>query len=196
MAKQPLLRITLIVTSALALGGLATVVTGGHPVPTKRVDTALRAGTDALGTTSVSPTYLPPGATLFEQVGDERFPNVDENQYQLAGAANSDTLPPGGVDETTAPTAHPATLLTVTFVPGMRSVPDLPADPAYFDIRATTVAGIPGLLTTPKSDFGVYRVDWIDSQGYHIVMCERRQTTDGTSGLPADELVRVASSLY
>lgn len=183
----------LAVVAAVAAGGLAATWHTSRPAPI-----AARPASDAAPayTQSVTPRYLPAGATLVESPHDGTFPDVAVRQYALPGAANADTIPPTGIDEQNALTVHTATVLEVSFVPGVASVPPIGVDPTYFDIRDVTVAGLPALLSTPKNGFGAYRVDWMDAAGYHVVLCERQDTVDGTSGIPADELLRVADSLY
>lgn len=180
------------VLTAGVTGGV-TVLRHEHPAPIS-ADPASDVG--PVATTSVRPVYLPAGATLVSTPDDPRYPSVAEAHYALPGPANADTIPAGGLTAETALTAHTSTELVLTFVPGLTTPPSLPADPAFFDVRNVTVAGLPALLSTPKNGFGVHRVDWIDAAGYHVVLCERLATPQGTSGLPASELLRVAASLY
>jgi hypothetical protein len=145
---------------------------------------------------SVTPSYLPAGATLVQAIGNEPDARFRENHYQLAGAANANTIPASGLDDSNVLTAHTATTLTVTFVPGLSVVPDVPADPEFINVTPVEIGGVPAVLTTAKNGLGVQRIDWVDAAGYHIVMCERLSTVDGISGVPADELVKIAASLY
>jgi hypothetical protein len=173
---------------------VATASIAGPPAAPIAVRRASES--DELSTTSVTPAYLPPGTTAAPSVSEPGFRSVGENHYLLAGPANANTIPAGGVDDSNATTAHPATELVVTFVPNVGDLPALPVDPEYFTISHVTVAGLPAVQSTPKDGFGVHRIDWVDAAGYHVVLCERFRTPEGTSGLPVDELVHIASSLY
>ncbi len=155
------------------------------------------AAASPVGTTSVSPAYLPPGARLVaaDPAPSVRFPEAREHQYQLAGAANADTIPSGGLTEDNREVVHPATLLSVSFTPYVRTLPAI-GDPAFVDVTTVIVGGWPAVLSTPKDGLGVQRVDWVDAEGYHVVMCDRLDHVEGIAGVEPEELVRVARSLY
>jgi hypothetical protein len=151
---------------------------------------------DATENDFVTPSYLPPGSTLANTSRGDDPPFV-EKEYQLPGAANADTVPPGGIDDTNLYAVHPATVITVTYAPEVNAVPaEIVAGSEFSHVTPAVVGGHPGFVTTAKNGLGVVRIDWVDDAGYHIVMCERLKTVDGVSGVTADELLKVASSLY
>jgi hypothetical protein len=194
-------RLNLPVTAVTAILTVTLGLLWWHPADVRahrsRSLSLVRRAAETVGvsTTSVTPAYLPAGATLVSSMGDDAA-SLRENQYQLAGAANANTVPPNGPDDTTALTTHPASVLSVTFVRGVAVVPTTPVDPDYFTIREVTVGGLPAVLSWPKSGFGAQRVDWLDSAGYHVVLCDRLNTADGISGVTPTDLLRVADSLY
>jgi len=173
--------------------------------PTHESTLGASAQTAAASTTSTTPSYLPAGAKLLpapsettvkDPAGQTVRSGPAVSSYDLAGAANSDTIPAGGSTAADATTVHPSTELQINFVAGLTSLPAIPADPKYFDSSQVTIAGNAATLTTPASGYGVERLDWVDGDGYHVVMVDRLKTTDGTSGIAPAELERVAASLY
>lgn len=144
----------------------------------------------------VTPSYLPPGTVLANTSrGDD--PEYVEKEYQLPGPANADTIPPGGIDDSNLYAVHPASVITVTYAPEVKAVPtEIVTGSEFSDVTPAVVGGHPAFVTTAKNGLGVVRIDWVDDAGYHIVMCDRLKTVDGISGVPADELLKVASSLY
>jgi hypothetical protein len=193
--------VTFGIAAVVVAGAAGTVAVAGQregraalqPVP---VVHAAHAG--AVATNSVTLRYLPEGAYLAHSDDDDaRFPGVRSNSYQLAGAANADTVPPEGATETNYRDVHPAVQVEVSFVPGLRALPEVTTDPLYYDQTLVDIAGHQALLATPKGrPYGVQRVDWIDGAGYHVVMCERLTHVEGVAGIEAGELLEVARSLY
>jgi hypothetical protein len=190
--------IALVAVTGTATGALALRADRPRSVDRLVPATMPHLPTTPVGTRSVTPAYLPPGATLAGSADPlPEFPEAIENLYQLPGAANANTIPPGGIDETNMYTAHPATRISVFFTPYTKVLPmPLMTDPEYEDNRPVLVAGLPAVLATPKRGFGGGRLDWVDAEGYHVVMCAQLDTVEGVSGVEADELLRIAESLY
>lgn len=126
------------------------------------------------------------------------------HEYSLAGAANADTATPEAIaTDPTSPAVHPATYLTVSFNPevGENAVIgegklQIPADPKFNRTRTVDINGAVGKLTTSKNGLGVIRLDWIDAAGnYHVVKVDRLQTSDGTSGLSANQILAIGRSI-
>jgi hypothetical protein len=187
-----------VVVTAAAVTGAGAARHGTRPadrlVPASARDDALPART-----TSVNPTYLPPGATPDPAFhGYPGFPDAKGAQYLLAGPANADTVPPEGFTEENNRTVHPATVLEVGFVAGMTALPSslIQVSDSRYTVQPVQVAGLPALMTAPRNGFGTYRIDWLDAAGYHLVMCDRLDHVEGVAGLEPDELLAVARSLY
>lgn len=186
----------IVVASALVVAGatgIGTAVASDQPgigpgVPA--VHTAPLQSTSAVG----APTVLPAIASL---KGSWTLSGGQvHHEYRLAGSANSDTATAEALERNPESRAvHPATYLTVDFIPQVGDL-QIPADPAYNNITTVDVNGAEGKLTIAKNGLGVIRLDWIDAQGnYHVVMSERLDTSDGVSGLAADQILAVGRSV-
>ena len=171
--------------------------TGKSTVSLASTSTALPAAvsTSPAGTSSTSPKWLPEGAALIPPtVGTE---GADTGStYSLAGKQNANTIPSSGLTDQNVATVHPATAFGVYFKAGTTSLPESMTDASLWDISKVDVGGWDATLATPKNGYGAYRIDWIDSSGYHVVIEERLKTVEGTSGIPASDLLKVAQSLY
>lgn len=186
-----------LVASVVVASVGATFAAAQHPVERALPHARPAADAGPLSTTSVSPAYLPPGARLADDtLALARFPAIRQHEYVLGGPGDANTIPSTGLTEENARTVHGETRLTVMFNPDVTEVPGFIGDPAFFDTTPVLVGGLPAVLTTPKGGYGAQRVDWVDAQGYHIVMCDRLLHVEGEAGVRPDELVRVASSLY
>jgi hypothetical protein len=186
-----------LVAGVLVAGVVAMIAAAQQPADRTLPHAKPAADAGPLSTTSVSPAYLPPGARLADDtLALARFPDVRQHEYVLGGPADANTIPSTGLTDDNARTVHGETRLTVMFNPNVTEVPDFIGDPAFFDTTPVLVGGLPAVLTTPKDGYGAQRVDWVDAQGYHIVLCERLLHVEGEAGVRPDELVRVASSLY
>ena len=172
-------------------------------------DSVLGTGAaNSSGTRSVVPPWLPAGVSLLNVI------NVDDSAatsaasvraqpsrlatYRIDGAANRDTLPPGGLSAHSARdlSVHPATVIQSLFNPALTELPPSSADPAYFNVELVQIGQFTATLSTPKNGLGMHRLDWVDPQGYHTLSCDRIKTPAGTSGVGAGDLVRMARSLY
>ncbi|HEU0131308.1 MAG TPA: hypothetical protein VFQ85_10010 [Mycobacteriales bacterium] len=183
----------------VALAATAVAATGAVAVSVRTRDVRLVEARPAavptpLGTDNVVPKYLPPGAV--EDTGTNGRPDYPEGtMWFLPGAANANTIPPGGGGDLL--TTHPETELDVSFARGILTLPDLLPGDDWYSVTPTTVAGLPAVLTAPHAGpWGIVRVDWVDSMGYHTVMCDRKKTPEGISGISPEELLKVAASLY
>jgi hypothetical protein len=198
------------VATLLILGGTVAAVgsvRGGHsrPLPPTETPTPSPAPTAANATTSVYPTWLPEGVTYAGYETMQPTSGLNPQNYVLAiahswysidGPANARTIPPGGITAQNATTVHPATTVDITFNPNTTNMPPVPADPAFFLRDTVRINGNRGVASTPKNGYGAFRIDWVDAAGYHSVMCDRLKTPEGRSGLPMDDLLHIARSLY
>lgn len=209
--------------SRLALGAAMVVVVGGATTgivlapggnSITRVhtqdSTPSSTASSAAGTTSVTPSWLPTGTVLVRHGSVPAPPGLTlvtppptSAEYQLPGQANANTFPGGNPDN--APHSlqaiesglyHPATLLEVSFTSGVTSMPPVPVDPRSFVTQQVRIGGFAAELSYQSNGYGAVRIDWLDPQGYHSVICDRGRTASGTSGLSNADMIRVADSLY
>lgn len=157
------------------------------------------------GTTRATPNWLPDGVSLhsFTELASPTSSAGSEKPsyravYSIAGRANADTLPTGGVQASNATdlSQHPATVIESMFNPNLRVLPSLNLDTRFFASREVIVGAFTATVTTPRNGYGAHRVDWIDPEGYHTLVCDRLRTDDGTSGVDDDALLRMARNLY
>jgi hypothetical protein len=128
------------------------------------------------------PSYLPAGATRTFAGPHPRFTDTWIYAYALPGLANAESG------------QTPATSLTVTEMPGSTIQPP-PAD-EYYGEQVVDVNGHSGSLSYPKSGYGGFRVDWTDGSTVYTILVNRLDTgASGISGVPADELLKVARSV-
>jgi hypothetical protein len=198
---------TAAVVVALTAGGLALahsqahsrVETGKHNARTASLAISSDA-TTAGASNSVTPADLPPGLTQMTAQPDPHSPatNAKFAAYKIAGGTNSDSEPVGGVTMANATelALHPDTEVDITFVPGVTTMPPTPQAPPGFSVTPVTIAGNAGTLLAPQSGPGVERLDWVDADGYHNVMCDRLKTDNGLSGVSTSDLLQTANSLY
>lgn len=194
-------------TTALVLGAVtaaAVVASQQDAGPAVRVaprGAALRQATPAnerRSTRSTKPTYLPPGAQSVSTQSFDLPTGLTETvqEFSLPGNANSDTVPVGGLTASNAKTTHPATHIVVSFIEGLTTPQETPADPTYFNQMAVNIGGNDGVVTWRKDGLSTVRVDWVDSDGWHSVLCDRLTTPDGVSGVDRQTIMRIAASLY
>lgn len=163
------------------------------------------------GTTSVTPSWLPPGASLISAGPLPTFPGVTLStpqpthaSYSLPGPANTNTINQAPAAPTLAQITsglyHPATILGIEFAAGVKSIPPPFGNGFPGEVNDNvTIRGFSGLLSHPDPSvdpYGVVELMWIDPQGLHIVSCQSMQTASGTSGLSTADMLRVANSLY
>lgn len=145
-------------------------------------------------TTSTTPRYLPDGAQLVAST--QSPPGTGSSSFSLPGKVNARTIPATGLTEQNVDTVHPATFINVSFT-SLVPEPDLSyLDNPYSTVEKITVGGWPAQITTPKNGYGTIRIDWTDGAGYHVVGVDRLKTIEGTSGVDAPTLIRIANSLY
>lgn len=104
-------------------------------------------------------------------------------------------FPPAVSRRTTLRSILRTTSAFLSYLVSPRS-PPIPADPTYFHQSQTSVGGWAATLSVPKGGLGPFRVDWVDADGYHTVLCDRAQNPEGLSGVDAVTIQHVASSLY
>ncbi len=177
--------------------GVGTAGSGHAAVGTSARHAALSAASGTCGSTSSTvPSSLPAGASSLGTTTDPRFINAKYSEYQLAGAANADTVPAAGMTPSNALSAHKATRLMVTFTSGVTQLPPSTADPSFETTAGVTVGCYTGRLTETNWGYGPVRIEWIDPAGYHSVFCIRLNTSAGRSGVSDSGLEQAASSLY
>jgi hypothetical protein len=190
----------------LAAGTGRPVNTVSTPSPTPTPDPTALSGPRS--TKSVTPTYLPVGVTQerhrqAKRHGDHPRPPVPgkEANFHLPGSINANTEPPGGASasDLSDRAIHPGTDLAISFVP---TIHKLPSNVAFarsepdFSVRTVTIAGNRAFVTISHAEHAAFRIDWIDTDGYHVLIEDRIITSQGISGLGLDTMLRIARSLY
>lgn len=208
-------------TTGAVMYGVVHIASGATSQPLKQPIASHSPSPTRRATSSVTPAFLPAGATLIRSgpvesppgahSGSPQHPTV-ASSYHLAGASNANTMPlrPLTAAEAKDPAYHPATTLEITFAPreqfqGQFAGPPLavlrrllpPAEQRFgFSRKAVTIFGNQALITLDQRLGGAFRIDWIDPAGYHSVECDRNLTAGGLSGLDGDVLLHIARSLY
>lgn len=138
------------------------------------------------------PAYLPDGVTL---AAEGERDGVWVQRYAIAGTANQDQMPADIASYDGVSEAHPATtidLLQTTQVPSMLG----PVDGSLYEETEETIGDAAARVVTPKSGYGTYRVAWqTDGVAFLITSRRLRTVTQGTSGLPVEELLLMARSV-
>ncbi len=154
------------------------------------------------------PTYVPPGATLADH-GPGPDPEVGNSvywaQYTIAGYANShDNLGAGirfMVFDSAATTCGP-----IHEYPAHTPVP-IPASqrctaPQWFKPQAEIPDGIPqeihgraAHVSTSASGYGNQDIEWHEGTVHYWLQGERLNTPAGESGVPFDQLIKMANSV-
>jgi hypothetical protein len=152
-------------------------------------------------TDSVSPAYLPAGATLTVHhvtppaAGSSDKPVVS-NQYSIqpghsAGAGTTNSSDPPNTIR-----LQPNTSIIVSFNPNLHALPVIASYPHFFSERHTTISGNPAVSQVSKFLTGTTRIDWTDADGYHSVVCNQFPQSAHDRHISYRTLLRVAASLY
>lgn len=116
--------------------------------------------------------------------------------YALSGLANRDTFPASGPSRSDG-TQHPASIITLSALYDPTGVLPAPlADPTYFFVRSLSIGGgRTARVSSPKSGYGPYRVEWVQGGEFYAIIGTRGFTSDGKSGVPLSQLVKMAESV-
>lgn len=157
-------------------------------------DTDVNIPGQCLGVAVVTPSYLPIGVLSVPDIscGAHNVLMV----FRLVGAANSDTFPASGAATEFDGSQHPASVLSFAETDGpANSLPD-GIDPEFFAVRDITLTnGALARVTTPLSGYGPHRIDWLMGNKLFTLLGTRGSTNEGDSGLPMDELIKIADSV-
>ncbi|HEV2891784.1 MAG TPA: hypothetical protein VGX28_15540 [Frankiaceae bacterium] len=160
--------------------------------PAPAVAQAPAAAPDRHDAGHARPAYLPAGATL---VAERERDGVLVQRYALAGEANQDRMPTDISSYDGTSEAHPATYVDLYQT---RRVPTMlgPVDRVSYDEAPVTIGDAVGRVVTPRDGYGTYRVSWAaDGVTFLLSSLRLRTVTQGTSGVPVEELVRIARSV-
>lgn len=126
---------------------------------------------------AVSLAWLPPGATASYC----RYPGSILVQIALPGKANANTI---------------AGTVTVTVVSGLSKPPPIRAELPYSAVRTVVVKGYLATESYPANrGLGGYLIAWFEAGNYVQVGTDRGRTSSGESGVPLDELTRIANGV-
>lgn len=145
-----------------------------------------------------APAWLPPGAELTHTEIRDDGSGSAHYSYSLPGPANRDAMDfKKQAADPRDPAVHPATSIEVTYAPAVRVLKDrfLPSASGWGERREVDVNGARGVVLAARNGLGVHRVDWVDDDGYHVVMCDRIRTETGRSGVGVPTLLRIARSV-
>lgn len=182
---------------ALVAVGVARAMHSHSKGQTVHLLTAPAAATANAATTSTRPdlSALPAGAAIVstETVPANSFPGTTGPAHALTTISL-----PGVVNAAinTDGRAGPATTVGVNFVSGVTSLPPVESDSNLFAVKTTSVAGHAARSTTTAAGDGVVKLEWIDADGYHEILCDRLQRPTGLSGITAAQEMSLAESLY
>jgi hypothetical protein len=195
---------TLVVLAALVTGYILLNTNAGGSRRSETASIHPQSSGGPTSTTSVTPAYLPAGVSLMSNRGSDSAAASTSaatySQYAIAGSANADTV--SGVtlnkENDTDLSLHPSTEIDISFLPGATTEPPplVPPQGSGYSLTNISIAGNPATLLSAGTGPGTERIDWLDSSGYHVILCDRLVTDQGLSGVPASELVKMADSLY
>lgn len=155
-------------------------------VPAEKVTAADLARTHA------NPTYLPEGAA---SMGGRAIEAGWVEAYSLPGVVNSRTLPEAPDQYVKGSAAHPATKIVLSqYAQDFSTFQGV--DPRIASVSTITVMGVPATVVVPLSGYGTHRISWVrDGVSYDLQTQRLYAGAEGTSGIPIQELVRVALSV-
>lgn len=140
------------------------------------------------------PTYRPPAVS--SQTIDCR-PGLYVVTYALSGPSNTRAVP-AGTEPKNWPldgSVHPASQISFTAANGYTALPAPMATPTYYDIYAAQFGQTIVRVTAPKSGYGPYRLEWLKAGRLFTIIAVRGVTNTGPSGVPLDELGKMADSV-
>jgi len=117
--------------------------------------------------------------------------------YALSGQSNTRAVP-SGVEPKDWPrdgSVHPASQISFSAVSGYTSLPAPMATPTYYDINAARFGQTTVRVTAPKNGYGPYRLEWLRAGQLFTIIAVRGVTNTGPSGVPLDELGKMADSV-
>ncbi|MDQ6947260.1 MAG: hypothetical protein M3256_13560 [Actinomycetota bacterium] len=154
------------------------------------------AGVDPkdLAATHATPKYLPAGAE--HDVGKATLRGGWADNWTLPGEANSRIMPATPAEAEPGVWYHPATGISLTQLP--QTISSFPgADERIVHITTIDLGGVAATVVVPISGYGDYRIAWVRSGVAYDLQSQRlKVSADGAmSGVPIDELIRVAQSI-
>ncbi|PZR53393.1 hypothetical protein DNL40_07715 [Xylanimonas oleitrophica] len=117
--------------------------------------------------------------------------------YELAGEANADTLVPPGQETpegVAAGTYHPATEVRLVVQPSAIPV-DHPRAPVLVARTVRLSSGTEVVVTQAENGYGPLHVTWSDGERTYLLSTTNLWTAAGTSGISAEDAVRMAASV-
>jgi len=149
-----------------------------------------------LASTHAIPKYLPAGA---ESTGGKTTIHGGwAEHYTLPGKVNSREMPDAPAMPVAGVPSHPATGIDLVELPQTISTFSRgTADPRLATVSTITVMGVPATVLTPNNGYGTYRISWVVNGVAYDLQSQRLKAggDEGTSGIPIDELIRVAQSI-
>lgn len=145
-------------------------------------------------TTVEGPTYRPPAVS--SQTIDCR-PGLYVITYALSGRSNTRAVP-AGTEPRNWPldgSVHPASQISFAAANGYTELPAPMATPTYYDIYAARFGQTSVRVTAPKNGYGPYRLEWLKAGRLFTIIAVRGVTNTGPSGVPLDELGKMADSV-
>lgn len=147
-----------------------------------------------LAATHATPKYLPAGAE--HDVGKPTLGGGWVDNWALPGEVNSRFMPSSPSGAEPGVWYHPATGIALTQLPQTMSTFH-GADERLVYISTIDLGGVAAMVVTPISGYGVYRIAWVRGGVAYDLQSQRLKiAADGTmSGVPVDELIKVAQSI-
>jgi hypothetical protein len=114
---------------------------------------------------------------------------VRTTQYGLSGSVNASTNIPN------SPTGHFGTdILLMTYVGSTKL--DTSLQNQYINVTTVTLpSGVTARLTEMANGYGPVRIEWLQGGNSYLLMSDHLINSDGTSGIPTGDLLKMASSI-
>lgn len=114
---------------------------------------------------------------------------VRTTQYALSGAVNASTITPNGTS------GHFGTdILLVTYVGATKL--DGSLQDQYTNVTTVTLpSGITARLTEMTNGYGTVRIEWLQGGNSYLLMSDHLINSDGLSGVPTSDLLKIAGSI-
>ncbi|MGH9222207.1 MAG: hypothetical protein ACRD2W_00015 [Acidimicrobiales bacterium] len=199
-----------ITTASVLVAGAVLVAAAVAALPTRQAETQISVGAPAmrpaaqvsvpgekisaadLARNHANPTYLPEGAA---SLGGRAIEVGWVEAYSLPGVVNSRTLPESPDQYVKGSAAHPATRIVLSqYAQDFSTFQGV--DPRIASVSTITVMGVPATVVVPLSGYGTHRISWVrDGVSYDLQTQRLYAGAEGTSGIPIEELIRVALSV-
>lgn len=192
-------------SAAAVLGSLASLAATPAQVATTSDRTsaaAVSGSTEPNGITDpaqcpahlAGPTYRPREVSAQTT---QCLPGLYVITYTLSGPSNTRAVPPGvqPKDWPLDGSVHPASQISFSAASGYTSLPAPMATPTYYDITPGRFGQTTVRVTAPKSGYGPYRLEWLKAGTLYTIIAVRGVTNTGPSGVPLEDLGRMADSV-